>query len=465
MTYQTRRLIPPAISSIITVSGRSYDPSLGAQDIPDFDARTLEANGWSFVANSGPSSQRPTSAVAPSPLLPGVKFFDTTLDSLICWDGATWRDESGNAQPLILPLQSRLVFLGDSITAGSVGPSFTNYALIASGGRFYVPTNGNQGVGGNTTDNMLSREATWTALGAKVMVVMGGTNDVTNSESAETTTTNLRSIYDAAKNSGARIVACTVLPRNDSTWTGDPSYEPIRQQINTWIRQQADVLVVDLESVFDPSTMTVEGLHPNNTGAAVVGATVGTALASIVDPTSVLFVNETDFGNLLSNSAMTGSQAADAPCTGNIPTGWHAETNATGIAAVCSLTTVNGYDAVNVAYSGTITAAGVVAIYIDTDFTGNVGDVYDAWCGFEATPGANCYGYFMSASGVLTWLPSAPASPQTESISGVFRGFGDALASQTTLSRFQVGAYLNPGVVSGNFTIWAPTWRKVPSSQ
>jgi hypothetical protein len=46
--------------------------------------------------------------------------------------------------------------------------------------------------------------------------------------------------------------------------------------------QQPDVLAVDLENVgFNPSTMTVEGLHPNNNGAAVIGAVVGQALATI----------------------------------------------------------------------------------------------------------------------------------------------------------------------------------------
>src|SRR5262245_10823280 len=91
----THRLIPPAKGSKVTVHNRTYDPAAGAQDVPEQDAVRLQANGWIFLAPSGPTSQRPNSAVGVYPLLPGVKFWDTTLSHMVIWDGANWRNESG----------------------------------------------------------------------------------------------------------------------------------------------------------------------------------------------------------------------------------------------------------------------------------------------------------------------------------------------------------------------------------
>ena len=96
------RMLPPVAANqqTRTINGRTYSGTPGTvQDIPDFDANVLQANGWIRVANSGPTSARPV-ANPPFPTAPnpGDKFFDTTLGILIAFDGATWRDPvSGNS--------------------------------------------------------------------------------------------------------------------------------------------------------------------------------------------------------------------------------------------------------------------------------------------------------------------------------------------------------------------------------
>ena len=89
------RLIPPAGTSKIIVNGRTFDPSAGAQDVPEYDSGHLQANGWIFLAPSGPTSARPTSALGTFPLLPGVRFWDTTVGHMVLWDGKNWRSEAG----------------------------------------------------------------------------------------------------------------------------------------------------------------------------------------------------------------------------------------------------------------------------------------------------------------------------------------------------------------------------------
>jgi lysophospholipase L1-like esterase len=146
-----------------------------------------------------------------------------------------------------LPLHSRLVFLGDSITAGGNGPSFANYALNASGGRYYVPPSGNQGIVGSTTLDFLKRSvttngslATALSLNPKVLHVMGNTNDIGGlSATAADVQGRLRQIYDAALNAGARVVASTITKRIDVNWNADR--EAVRVAVNTWILAQPDI--------------------------------------------------------------------------------------------------------------------------------------------------------------------------------------------------------------------------------
>jgi len=100
------RLLPPVAIAYQAMSpnGRSYSGKPGsAFDVNSADAGILEANGWIFVAMSGPTSARPaptlSGAIGAEGLQanPGTKFFDTTLDQMIVCDGVTWRSADGSA--------------------------------------------------------------------------------------------------------------------------------------------------------------------------------------------------------------------------------------------------------------------------------------------------------------------------------------------------------------------------------
>lgn len=77
-----------------TVSGRSYTCALGATiDVPDFDAAELESNGWIRTPGTvGATSARPTNPTR------GTHFNDTTVGSIVTWDGVAWRHvQSGSS--------------------------------------------------------------------------------------------------------------------------------------------------------------------------------------------------------------------------------------------------------------------------------------------------------------------------------------------------------------------------------
>lgn len=90
----TQRVFPPVIvgDQSRTVYDRTYTGLPGTfQDIPATDAIGLE--GWIRGPWVGPTSERPTSANINVFILgPGQLFIDTTLGSVIIFDGETWRD-------------------------------------------------------------------------------------------------------------------------------------------------------------------------------------------------------------------------------------------------------------------------------------------------------------------------------------------------------------------------------------
>jgi hypothetical protein len=84
----TIRMFPaPYSPSAQIVNGvRSYSGTPGVlQDVPVADAQSLA--GWTAIAPSGPTSQRPiSSSVA------GAWYIDTTLNAAIVFDGSGWRN-------------------------------------------------------------------------------------------------------------------------------------------------------------------------------------------------------------------------------------------------------------------------------------------------------------------------------------------------------------------------------------
>lgn len=96
MTIFNHRLLPPAGAGKTIVNGRTFDPAVGAQDVPEFDSSHLQANGWIFLAMSGPTAARPTSTLGTHPLVPGAKYWDTTVGHMVMWDGKNWRNEAGS---------------------------------------------------------------------------------------------------------------------------------------------------------------------------------------------------------------------------------------------------------------------------------------------------------------------------------------------------------------------------------
>jgi hypothetical protein len=82
------RMLPPATgnATVKVNGGRTYVGVPGTfQDIPDFDAGELSANGWLSLGSVGATAARPAVPFV------GQVFNDTTVGGNVVWDGKNWR--------------------------------------------------------------------------------------------------------------------------------------------------------------------------------------------------------------------------------------------------------------------------------------------------------------------------------------------------------------------------------------
>ena len=180
--------------------------------------------------------------------------------------------------------EARVVFLGDSITAG-----WSNAAPAFFEGRPYIE----RGIGGQTTPQMLARfRADVVDLEPAAVVILAGTNDIAGNTGEATNKMiqdNLASMAEIATANGIRVVLASILPASDYPWS--PGRQPAGRiaAINSWIRSYADEnghLYLDYYSalVDDRGGMqaayTTDGVHVNAAGYAVMAGLAETSIAA-----------------------------------------------------------------------------------------------------------------------------------------------------------------------------------------
>jgi lysophospholipase L1-like esterase len=170
--------------------------------------------------------------------------------------------------------EERVVFMGNSITDGWIGisPEFFK-------GKPYV----DRGIGGQTTPQMLVRfRADVINLKPKVVLILGGTNDIagnTGPSTLEMIENNLASMAELGKANGIKVILCSILPVYDYPWK--PGLEPAEKivTVNQWMKEYAakngcDYLDYFSSVVDNRKGMKIEyskdGVHPNKEGYKVM---------------------------------------------------------------------------------------------------------------------------------------------------------------------------------------------------
>jgi acyl-CoA thioesterase-1 len=179
------------------------------------------------------------------------------------------------------PGETRVVFMGDSITEawGLMATATTPDRGEFFPGKPYI----NRGISGQTTPQMLVRfRQDVIELKPKVVVLLGGTNDIaenTGKETLDEIVNNIASMSDIARTNGIRVVLCSVLPASDFRWHPGLEPAPKIKALNTLLRAYAEknsLVFVDyyaslvnneggLKAEFSP-----DGVHPNRAGYEIM---------------------------------------------------------------------------------------------------------------------------------------------------------------------------------------------------
>ena len=177
--------------------------------------------------------------------------------------------------------ESRVVFLGDSITQGWDLSAFFK-------GKPYV----NRGIGGQTTPQILLRfRQDVLALKPEIVVILAGTNDLAENTGPTTLgmiEDNLKSMAELARENGVRPIFASVLPAAVYPWR--PDLRPIDNilALNHWMKEYAareGIGYVDYYSsmVDDQHGLKTEfsgdGVHPNAAGYTVMAPLAADAIA------------------------------------------------------------------------------------------------------------------------------------------------------------------------------------------
>lgn len=179
--------------------------------------------------------------------------------------------------------EERVVFLGDSITAGwsEASPAFFD-------GRAYIE----RGISGQTTPQMLVRfRADIVDLEPEAVVILAGTNDLagnTGPATNEMIQGNLASMAEIAAANGIRVILASILPAEDYFWSpGAEPPAPRIRAINEWLEAYADdqdhiyldfhsALVADDDGL--QASYTSDGVHVTAAGYGVMEALVEAAI-------------------------------------------------------------------------------------------------------------------------------------------------------------------------------------------
>jgi lysophospholipase L1-like esterase len=174
--------------------------------------------------------------------------------------------------------------MGNSITEGWA-PLFAKLFP----GKPYV----GRGISGQTTPQMLLRfRQDVIALHPKVVVILGGTNDIagnTGASTLEMIEDNLMSMTELARANGIRVVLGSVLPAYDYPWRKGLEPAPKIVALNTWMKAYAARVGAVYADFHTPmaderqglkAELTRDGVHPTEAGYAVMAPIVERAIAA-----------------------------------------------------------------------------------------------------------------------------------------------------------------------------------------
>ena len=167
--------------------------------------------------------------------------------------------------------------LGDSITEGS--PGLRGWDVWAARGDPRLQIR-NCGIYGQRTDEIAARLDDC-VLGADVLIVQGGINDIAQGRDVEAASENLGAMVRRGKELGLRVAIADLLPWNNGWPDAEPKIRRLNALIEDIAREERVALLRFHDALQDPDRpglmreeWTHEGDHPNEDGYARLAAVV-----------------------------------------------------------------------------------------------------------------------------------------------------------------------------------------------
>jgi acyl-CoA thioesterase I len=225
------------------------------------------------------SQQQPA---APDPCAALTPYQKSQLDrTLYDWAYLAKYKDANAALPAVASGETRVVFMGDSITEGwgMKATATTPQRGDFFPGKPYL----NRGISGQTSPQMLVRfHQDVVSLKPKVVLILAGTNDIaqnTGPATQDEIAANISEMAEIAHAAGIRAVLCSALPASEFWWHKGLEPAPQIRALNAWIKEYAaknNLVYVDYYSAMTNaegglrSEFSPDGVHPNAAGYAVM---------------------------------------------------------------------------------------------------------------------------------------------------------------------------------------------------
>jgi lysophospholipase L1-like esterase len=184
------------------------------------------------------------------------------------------RYQAANAELGAPKAESRVVFMGDSITDAWPRRSEAFFRGTGNVGR---------GISGQTTPQMLVRfQQDVIALRPKVVVINAGTNDIAGNTGPSTInmiSDNLRAMAQLAEAAGIKVVFASITPAYDYPWRPGMEPAPKVAAVNQWMKGYCEghgCVYADYHSAMSDEKgqmkegLSTDGIHPNEAGYAIM---------------------------------------------------------------------------------------------------------------------------------------------------------------------------------------------------
>ncbi len=168
---------------------------------------------------------------------------------------------------------------GDSITQGYKSTPYSAYMQMILDPSSTTTVMVNSGNGGETTQGGLGRiGSVLLGIAPQYIIIMEGANDVQQGISPSTTSFNLENMAQQAISAGVTPIMSTITPNQN------PNLSP--EVYNPLIIQMAGNDGLTLQDTYtlvaaDWPNLTVDGVHPNEEGASMIGTGFASMITSI----------------------------------------------------------------------------------------------------------------------------------------------------------------------------------------